>query len=270
MADSFSPSAANLGMVGVRTGAPVSAGTLAYDADDLVTGWHHHDLHQLEYALEGVAEVETADGRFLLPPQQALWIPAGLEHNTTLRDVRTASVFFDPTMLPHGVLPRPGILAAAPVLREMIIYGLRWPVARAGADTSADAFFTALALVIADHLGRDVPLWLPTSADPLVTAAIAYTRAHLPTATAAEVSRALNVSERTLRRRFRDATGMTWHDFALRARVAQAMTALTSQDATVLDIAIAVGFQSPSAFNRAFRTLTGTTPGRYKRRSRGC
>ena len=44
----------------------------------LVTGWHVHDVHQIEYAIGGVVEVETAAGHYLLPPQQAAWIPAGL------------------------------------------------------------------------------------------------------------------------------------------------------------------------------------------------
>ena len=53
-------------------------------------------MHQIEYAFEGVAEVETATTHHLLPPQQAVWIPAGLTHCTTLRRVRSVAVFFDP------------------------------------------------------------------------------------------------------------------------------------------------------------------------------
>src|SRR3954464_5959816 len=86
--------------VDLRTCADVRAGAWPYEGPDVVTGWHHHPYHQVEYALTGVAEVETPTGRFLLPPQQAIWIPAGLRHNTTLRGVRSVSVFFDPEMMP--------------------------------------------------------------------------------------------------------------------------------------------------------------------------
>ena len=68
---------------------PVRAGTYPFDGDDLVAEWHTHDLHQLQYAFQGVVEVETAGARYLLPPQQALWIPAGLVHRSILRQVRT-------------------------------------------------------------------------------------------------------------------------------------------------------------------------------------
>ena len=62
-------------------GATVRAGTYSLElGDEVMTGWHSHEFHQLEYALEGVAEVETVTARYLLPPRQALWIPAGVEH----------------------------------------------------------------------------------------------------------------------------------------------------------------------------------------------
>ena len=37
----------------MRGGTPATAGTYAYEGEDLVTGWHSHDLHQVEYAFEG-------------------------------------------------------------------------------------------------------------------------------------------------------------------------------------------------------------------------
>lgn len=265
MTDRFLPSTANRGSVAVRTESSVRAGTLAYDAEYLVTGWHHHDLHQVEYALEGVAEVETAAGRYLVPPQQAIWLPAGLSHNTTLRGVRSASVFFDPSMIPGDVRDRARVLAAAPLLREMIVYALRWPIERTTADGGADTYFSALALVVEDSLDREQPLWLPTSTDPLIAAIIAYTEEHLATVTAEDVRNALNISERTLRRRFRDATGTTWRAFVVHARLIRAMATLAQPGSTVLDVAMSVGFGSPSSFNRAFRAFTGYTPAGYRR-----
>jgi hypothetical protein len=58
--------------------------------------------------------VETAVAHHLLPPQQAVWIPAGLVHRTTLKRLRSVSVFFAPEMVP-AVDGRARILAAEPV-----------------------------------------------------------------------------------------------------------------------------------------------------------
>jgi AraC-like DNA-binding protein len=262
------PAANNLpvaAMVDMRQGTPVRAGTYPYDGDDIVTGWHTHDLHQIEYAFQGVVEVETSAGHFLLPPQQAVWIPAGLAHCTTLRQVRSVSVFFDPLMV-RGAGDRARILTAAPVIREMIVYGTRWPITRAVSDPIADAFFGALAVLVLDWLDHETPLRLPTSADPVVAAVMAYTNAHLDGITAGEVCRAVGLSDRTLRRAFPAATGMTWRRYLLESRLLRSMALLAEPGRTVLDVATTVGFGSLSAFSRAFNAYAGDTPTGYRRR----
>lgn len=265
MTDTFLSSTAIRGFAEMRTADSVLAGTCAYDTEYLVTGWHQHDLHQIEYALEGVAEVETSAGRYLVPPQQAIWIPAGLEHNTTLRQVRSASVFIHPSAIFSTFDHRARVLAAAPLLREMIVYALRWPITRTSTSEAAVVFFAALAAVVEDCLDREQPLWLPTSTDPLVAAIIGYTEENLATVTACDASRALSISERTLRRRFHQATGMTWRGFIVRAKLVRAMALLADPGPSVLDVAISVGFGSSSAFVRAFRDFTGSTPTDYRR-----
>lgn len=244
------------------------AGTYAFDGVDLDSGWHSHDLHQLEYAVQGSVEVETAGARHLLPPQQAIWIPAGLPHRTTLRRVRTVSVFFGPEMVP-GASDRARVLPAAPVVREMILHGARWPVGREASDPTADAFFRALALLVTELIEHELPLWLPTSDDPHVDAAMRHTSAHLASVTVGAVARAVGWSERTLRRRFAEDTGMTWRQYILHARLLRAMAMLAEPQPSVLDVATAVGFGSAGAFARAFRAAVGETPSAYRRRSLG-
>ena len=256
--------AANVAFVDLRASADIRAGTYPWNGPDVVTGWHRHPYHQIEYAMSGVAEVETATGRYLLPPQQAIWIPAGLAHNTTLRRVRSVSVFFDPTMVP-GDPERARVLAAAPVVREMISYGVRWSIARpVNDDPDADDFFVVLGRLVTDWLRDEVPLCLPTSADPLITAVMRHTDDNLATVTIGSICRAVGVSERTLRRRFAVDTGMTWQDYRLQSRLLRAMSMLSAGEATVLGVAAVVGFESPSGFARAFRKLTGSSPSAYR------
>src|ERR687887_979068 len=42
--------------------------------------WHEHPVHQLAWADTGVLTVATAEGTWVLPPNRALWIPAGVRH----------------------------------------------------------------------------------------------------------------------------------------------------------------------------------------------
>ena len=244
------------------------AGSYVYEGDRIATGWHHHDAHQIELAVRGVVEVETAAGHYLLPPQQAAWIPAGLEHETTINAaVRTVSVFFEPSLIPDAG-DRARILAVDPLLREMLARSTRWPVARVDDDPVADRFFRTLADVVAEALHNEAPLRLPSSPHPVVAAAMAHTRAHLDTATAGSVSAAVNVSERTLRRLFHDEVHLSWRAYLQQARLLRAMSLLAVEHMTVLEVATAVGFDSVSAFNRAFLQRAGETPSSYRRRVR--
>ena len=90
-------------VIELRRGGQALGGSYLYEGEGLITGWHSHEVHQIEYAIGGVVEVETASAHYLLPPQQAAWIPAGLEHQTTMApDVCTVAVMFDAQMIPTG------------------------------------------------------------------------------------------------------------------------------------------------------------------------
>ena len=76
---------ATTGLVDLRDDNRWAGGSQLYDgSEQLVTGWHFHDVHEIEYACRGMVEVKTEAGHYLLPPHQAAWIPAGLHHQTTL------------------------------------------------------------------------------------------------------------------------------------------------------------------------------------------
>lgn len=261
--------AANVGYRDVRGGSSALAGSYPFSVgDEKVTGWHSHDLHQLEFAFEGVAEVETATARYLLPPRQAVWIPAGVSHCTTLTRVRTVAVFFDPASGVHAG-DRVRILPVSPVIREMILYARRWPIGRATSDVVADGFFTTLGHLITESLDAELPLRVPSSQHPVVAAVMRYTNEHLAEVTPADVCAAAGISERTLRRVFLAETGMPWRQYLLECRLLRGMALLSEPGPTVLAVALAAGFGSMSGFARAFRRHTGETPLAYRRRVLG-
>lgn len=256
---------ANIGQVELRRGGRALAGSYLYEGNRLVTGWHSHDLHQIQYAIGGVVEVETATAHYLLPPQQAAWIPVGLEHQATMNpDVRSVAVMFDPRLVPHAG-DRARILAVSPLIREMMVYGLRWPIGRAHGDPVSDGFFTTLGHLVSEALDHEAPLSLPTSDHPIVAAAMAFTKEHLQSVTIEQVARAVAVSSRTLRRQFQLTTGISWRTYLLHARMLRAMALLASPGQSVHQTSTAVGFDSLSAFTRAFREFCGETPSSYRR-----
>jgi AraC-like DNA-binding protein len=64
--------------------------------------------------------------------------------------------------------------------------------------------------------------------------------------------------------------GTSFYDLVNRQRIAEAQRALRAdRDRTVLEIALAVGFNSKSTFNSAFRQHTGQTPTEFRRNAAG-
>jgi AraC family transcriptional regulator, activator of mtrCDE len=83
--------------------------------------------------------------------------------------------------------------------------------------------------------------------------------------TTVSLAQVAGMSRATLVRRFRVATGMTVADFVTRARMTVAAELLTSTRRSIEDIAVSVGYRSPSAFGRAFYNIAGATPSRLRR-----
>jgi AraC family transcriptional regulator len=81
----------------------------------------------------------------------------------------------------------------------------------------------------------------------------------------ADLARAAGFSEYHFCRAFRRTMGVAPFEFVAQVRVDEAKRRLRETDATVLEIAMAVGYQSASHFAQAFRRQTGVTPTAYRR-----
>jgi len=64
---------------------------------------------------------------------------------------------------------------------------------------------------------------------------------------------------------FHQSTGVAPHQFVLRARVERAKELLVKEDARVLDVAIACGFQTQQHFARVFRAFCKMSPTQFRK-----
>jgi AraC family transcriptional regulator len=64
---------------------------------------------------------------------------------------------------------------------------------------------------------------------------------------------------------FKQATGMAPSRFVARLRLEEARRLLRETDRSVIDIGLALGYQSPSHFSQIFRQSTGATPSGYRK-----
>lgn len=73
------------------------------------------------------------------------------------------------------------------------------------------------------------------------------------------------IPERTLKRRFKAATGITFIEYVQNLRIEEAKRLLESTDMSSEEIGPAVGYEDLSFFHRLFKRLTGLTPVKYRR-----
>ena len=73
------------------------------------------------------------------------------------------------------------------------------------------------------------------------------------------------IPERTLKRRFRAATGATLIEYLQNLRVEEAKRLLESGQMPVDEISVEAGYEDPSFFRRLFKRRTGLTASQYRR-----
>ncbi len=226
-------------------------------------GWHSHRRHQLLYAMQGTARLETEHAEFLLPPQRAAWIPAGLTHAAHQGHADVVSLYFDRSFA-SADLDRLQVFDVTPLLREMVLYSRRWPPSRKRRDSAADHYFRALLVVLGDLTRRPRAYELPRGRTEPLRFAMRWVELHLAVADLEGAARASGTTPRTLRRRFLEETGLVFRDYLAMARLHRSIELLSSPSRSLSEIALDVGFQSQSAFTQAFRRGTGQTPRQFR------
>ncbi|WP_282039320.1 GlxA family transcriptional regulator [Halomonas alimentaria] len=82
----------------------------------------------------------------------------------------------------------------------------------------------------------------------------------------AEMAAIAGLGERTLMRRFRQATGFGPSEYLQQLRLQRARELLENRRDTVEQVALAVGYEDTSAFRKMFLKHTGLTPGQHRAR----
>jgi transcriptional regulator GlxA family with amidase domain len=105
--------------------------------------------------------------------------------------------------------------------------------------------------------------------DAEILAAQEWIRGHfsVPSPVEAMIGRS-RLAERTFKRRFLKATGLTPLAYVQRLRVEEAKRRLERTDDAVDEVSWQVGYEEPAFFRRLFKRLTGLAPGAYRKRYR--
>lgn len=217
------------------------------------------DRHYLLCASEGALRLAAGGQEWLLPPARAALIEAGRPIRVSIpRPVTTASVLFDTRFVPAP--PAPLTVFDLNPLARALLAECQGPV-----TAYAESMFAALAAVTWRLARRPSPIVVPVGRSPELRRALELTAARLGTEIRFEdLAAEIGLSPRSLARRFAEEIGTTWRAVLRRMRILAAIEELAAGDTPVTTIAFTVGYTSLSAFNAAFRELTGRTPTQYR------
>lgn len=144
------------------------------------------------------------------------------------------------------------VLECSPLLRAIVDH-IHWH----GTETRLTA-------VLLDQLAaqRELPLFVPRLSSALATRVAEVVLADpSEQLRIRELAEALNVSARTLERTFASDAGMPLGEWRQRARLGRAI-ALLAGGMPVKEVALEVGYETPSAFVAAYKRYVGMTPGK--------
>jgi AraC family transcriptional regulator len=229
------------------------------------------DRHVLAIALRRTRIRLSADRRELFDGVMAAGTVQMTGPGQTLAAEFDAPCDFIHLYLPRHVVTADGMAVRLPDPGDCILHDpLAAQLARSLADTPhareplyAESIARTLLLRLAAHQG------LPPSTCPLpkwrLKRVHEYLEANLSEAVSlADLARAAGLSRSYFAAQFRATTGYRPHDYIVGQRVEHAKAMLAKGDTPLVEIALAVGFQTQAHFSTVFKRCTGTTPGRWR------
>ena len=231
---------------------------------DYPAGWHitphQHSKHQLIYAVRGVMMVNAEAGCWLVPPTRAIWMAAGMTHEIRcIGEVHMRSLIVAPSAAPK-LLEGTQAVAISPLLRELIraAMDVRQPFVPGTRDARL------MCLILDELRGLPVlPLHLQIPSDPRLLRICELLQQRLDdSSTMSDWAKRLTLDVKTIQRLFVKETGMTFGQWRQQARLMRALELLAT-GVKVIDVAMALGYESPSAFSTMFRKQFDRSPSQF-------
>ncbi len=231
-------------------------------------GTHMHREAQLVYAARGTMQVTTPKGRWLVPPDRAVWVPALLEHSIdVLADIEMRTLYFDLAWLKrqdHSEgLDAEYVVRVSRLLHETILALFD------GRNNSERAQVLIKLALLELHAAEDSATFIPLPREPRCRRAADIVLGDPTGAHEIEtLAQTVGTSARTLSRLFAAETQLSFKTWCQRARIAAAIERLSMEaNLSVKQLASELGYASVPAFSHAFRQVTGKTPTEFSEKA---
>ena len=227
---------------------------------------HSHARGQLFALTRGLLVVEAGNERWMFPSQRCAWIPPECMHSGRSVGGATGAMVYLSAETCRGLPKKPCMFSSSELLFSIVHRVLTWKPRQRLSATQRH-----LIAVLRDEIREpeQQPLRLPIPADNrLAKVAHILLDDVADERTLDEWAHYACMARRTFMRAFSEQVGMTFGRWRQQARLFAALE-LLAQHKSVTETAIAVGYDSVSAFIEMFRNMLGSTPQVYLRNKRG-
>lgn len=196
----------------------------------------------------------------MVPPNQAVWLPSFVYHETFTNDSAVALMLFVDEAYTDQLPQECMVVSVSPLLRELLM-----KVVENGNNYSSDGQESRIVNVMLDELNamKPAPFYLPASKDKRLSHIMEILIDDPADERCFEdLASQTGASVRTLARLFFKETGMTFGKWRKQLRLLEAIERL-DQGQSVTKVALDLGYNSPSAFIAIFRRTLGVSPGHY-------
>jgi AraC-like DNA-binding protein len=226
---------------------------------------HRHARGQLFALTRGLLVVEAGNERWMFPSQRCAWIPPECEHAARSAGGAAGSMAYLSAEACRGLPKTPCMFSSSELLFAIVHRVLTWKPSQAPSPAQK-----RLITALRDEIRRpeEQPLRLPIPREErLVRVAHALLDNVSDNRTLDEWGHYAGMARRTFMRAFSAEVGMTFGRWRQQARLFAAIEML-AEGKSVTETAVAVGYDSVSAFIEMFRTMLGSTPQTYFRSKR--
>jgi len=228
----------------------------------LVDPLHSHKRAQVLYACSGVMSVITPSTSFVVPPQRALWLPAGMQHEVSCRGpVALRTLYVDPSL--DRAPQECRIIEVSDFLKALIL-----EVVSFGDDYDLAGRAGRIVALLIDEMATmpRAPYSAPMPVDPRVKRVCKAILANpADQRNIDDWANLAGMGRRTFTRAFMRETGMGLAVWRQQVRLMEALSRLASGQ-PITTVAFDVGYDSPSAFSAMFRRAFGVSPSEYETR----
>jgi AraC-like DNA-binding protein len=241
---------------------PVLAYAFKRQTDEGWTPEHSHQRGQLVALTHGLLIVETESQRWMFPSGRCAWTPPNCLHAArSVGGAAGAMVDLSPKMC-HGLPKTPCTFNSSELLFAIVHRMVEWDL-RAPLNPAKKHLIATLRDEIRQPDAQPLRLTIPTD-ERLARVTDALLEDVADDRTLDAWADLAGMGRRTFMRAFSAQAGMSFGRWRQQGRLFAALEML-AQRKSVTEVAIAVGYDSVSAFIEMFRTMLGTTPHTYFR-----